>query len=134
MHNNQAPFLTVAKVSMNKSFPLLEDVQVGKVTLGVQYDTGCQLSIISRSALSTLPPSMNSLGTSSQKRVMTYAGEGNTILTTPVKLRLPGITLTLTAIAIDVSCPQIKKWGHRVEVCALLLSRYKYFEIVSYIT
>ena len=23
--------------------------------------------------------------------------------------------------AIDVSCPKIKKWGHRVEVCALLL-------------
>ena len=59
---------------MNKLVPLVEEVQVGKITLGVQYDTGCQLSIISRSALSILPPSMYSLGTSSQIRVMTYAG------------------------------------------------------------
>ncbi len=91
MHNNQAPFVTVGKVDVNKSVPLVEDIQVGKVTLGVQYDTGCQLSLISKSALSTLPLSMYSLGTSSQIRVMTYAGEGSTILTTPVKLKLPGI-------------------------------------------
>ena len=52
--------VTVAKVSMNKLVPLVEEVQVGKITLGVQYDTGCQLSIISRSALSILPPSMYS--------------------------------------------------------------------------
>jgi len=116
MHNNQAPFVTVAKVTTNKSIPLLEDVQVGKVTLGVQYDTGCQLSIISKSTLSTLPPSMYSLGTSSQIRVVTYAGEGNTILTTPVRLRLPGTTLTLTAIEEDLnngsrfSFPVPQKW------------------------
>ena len=95
MHNNQAPFVTVGKVDVNKSVPLVEDIQVDKVTLGVQYDTGCQLSLISKSALSALPPSMYSLGTSSQIRVMTYAGEGSTILTTPVKLKLPGITLIL---------------------------------------
>ena len=120
MHNNQAPFVTVAKVDVNKSVPLIEDVQVGKVTLGVQYDTGCQLSIISKSALSALPPSMYSLGTSSQIRVMTYAGEGNTILTTPVKLRLPGVTLILTAIEEDLnngsgfSFPVPSKWRSTV--------------------
>ena len=59
------PFVTVAKVKVNKSVPIVEDIQVDKVTLGVQYDTGCQLSIISKSALSALPPSMYSLGTSS---------------------------------------------------------------------
>ena len=41
---------------------------------------------------------MYSLGTSSQIRVMTYAGEGMTILITAVKLRLPGTTMTLSAI------------------------------------
>ena len=105
---------------MNKSIPLVEDIQVGKVTLGIQYDTGCQLSIISKSALSTLPPSMYSLGTSSQIRVMTYAGEGNTILTTPVKLKLLGTTLTLAAIEEDLnngsgfSFPVPKKWRSMV--------------------
>ena len=129
MHNNQAPIVTVAKVSMNKLVPLVEDVQVGKVTLGLQYDTGCQLSIISRSALSTLPPTMYSLGTSSQIRVMTYAGEGNTILTTLVKLRLPGITLTLTAIEEDLnngsgfSFPVPSKWRSLVGSSTLQHSR-----------
>ena len=105
-----------AKVDMNKSVPLVEDVQVGKVTLGVQYDTGCQLSIISKSALSALPPSMYSLGTSSRIRMITYAGEGKTILTTAVKLRLPGATLTLSAIEEDLnngsgfSFPVPSKW------------------------
>ena len=114
------PFVTVAKVKVNKSVPIVEDIQVDKVTLGVQYDTGCQLSIISKSALSALPPSMYSLGTSSQIRVMTYAGEGNTILTTPVKLRLPGVTLTLTAIEEDLnngsgfSFPVPSKWRSTV--------------------
>ena len=98
MHNNQAPYVTVSRVSVNKSVTLVEDVQVGKVTLGIQYDTGCQLSIISKSALSNLPPSMYFLGTSSQIRVMTYAGEGKTLLTTAVKLRLPGKTLKLSTI------------------------------------
>ena len=93
MHNNQAPFVTAAKVNVNKSVPLVEDVQVGKITLGVQYDTGCQLSIISKSALSALPPSLYSLGTSSQIRMITYAGEGKTIHTTTIKSRLPGATL-----------------------------------------
>ena len=116
MHNNQAPFVTVAKVNVNKSVPLVEDIQVGKVTLGVQYDTGCQLSIISKSALSALPPSMYSLGTSSQIRMITYAGEGKTILTTAVKLRLPGAILTLSAIEEDLnngsvfSFPFPSKW------------------------
>jgi len=120
MHNNQAPFATVAKVNVNKSVPLVEDIQVDKVTLGVQYDTGCQLSIIFKSALSALPPSIYSLGTSSQIRVMTYAGEGNAILTTPVKLRLPGVTLTLTAIEEDLnngtgfSFPVPSKWRSTV--------------------
>ena len=120
MHHNQAPFVTVGKVSMNKSVPLVEDVQVGKITLGVQYDTGCQLSIISKSALSTLPSSMYSLGTSSQIRVMTYAGEGKTILTTAVKLKLPGTTLTLTTIEEDLnngsgfSFPVPSKWRSQV--------------------
>ena len=61
MHHNQAPFITVGRVSVNMSVPLVEDVQVGKVTLGIQYDTGCQLSLISKSALSKLPPSMYSV-------------------------------------------------------------------------
>ena len=46
---------------------------------------------------------MYSLGTSSQLRVMTYAGEGKIILTTAVKLKLPGATLTLNTIEEDLN-------------------------------
>ena len=63
-----------------------------------------------------LTPSMYSLGSSSQIRMITYAGEGKTILTTAVKLRLPGATLTLSAIEEDLnngsgfSFPVPSKW------------------------
>ena len=101
---------------MNKSVPLVEDLLVDKVTLEIQYDTGCQLSIISIPALSALLSSMYSLGTSSQIRVMTYAGEGKTILTTAVKLKLPWRTLKLSTIEEDLnngsgfSFPVPNKW------------------------
>ena len=39
MHSNQAPYVTVSKVSMNKSVPLVEDILVDKITMGIQYDT-----------------------------------------------------------------------------------------------
>ena len=116
MHSNQAPYISVSRVSVNKSVPLVEDVQVGKVNLGIQYDTGCQMSLISKSALSKLPPSMYSLGKTSQIKVITYAGEGKTILTTAVKLRLPGKTLKLSTIEEDLnhgtgfSFPIPRKW------------------------
>ena len=44
MHNNQAPYVTVSKVSINKSVFLVEDVLVGKLTIGIQYDTVSSLN------------------------------------------------------------------------------------------
>ena len=76
MHSNQAPFIFVSKVSTEKSVPLVETILLGNTPIGIQYDTGCQLSLISKSALSTIPQSMYSLGSSSQVKIMTYAGEG----------------------------------------------------------
>ena len=52
MHNNQAPFISVSKVSANRLVPLVETVLLGNTPIGIQYDTGCQLSLISRSVLS----------------------------------------------------------------------------------
>jgi len=98
MHNNQDPFISVSKVSTDKSVPLVETILLGNTPIGIQYDTGCQLSLISRSALSTIPQSMYSLGSSSQVKIMTYAGEGKVVLTTTVKLRIQGKTLRLSTI------------------------------------
>ena len=69
MHNNHTP-----TVSMSKSIPLVENIPVGTVSLGIQYNTGCQLSLISQSALQVLPTSMYSRGTSTRVRVL---GQGN---------------------------------------------------------
>ena len=60
MHSNQTPTITVSKVGTDKSIPLVENIPVGNFSLGIQYDTGCQLSLISQSALQTLPTSMYS--------------------------------------------------------------------------
>ena len=97
-HKDQAPSITVSKVSTNKSVPLVENIPIGNTHIGIQYNTGCQLSLISQSALSTIPNSMYTLGTSSKVRLVTYAGEGKTILTTEVKLRLYGKILKLSVI------------------------------------
>ena len=103
MHSNQTPSVTVSKVATDKSVPLVEDIQMGQIILGVQYDTGCQLSIISRSALENLHPSTYTLGSETKVRLMTYAGEGRNVLTTAVKLRIKNKTLKLSAIEDDLN-------------------------------
>ena len=48
LHAQQpGPLCHSVKVSTNKLVPLVEDILVDKLTMGIQYDTGCQLSIIS---------------------------------------------------------------------------------------
>ena len=103
MHNNQAPFISISKVSTDKSVPLVETILLGNTSIGIQYDMGCQLSLISRSAHSTIPQSMYSLGSSSQVKIITYAGEGKVVLTTVVKLRIQGKTLRLSTIEANLN-------------------------------
>ena len=98
MHSNQAHFVTVPKVSANQSVPLVKTLNLGRAKIGIQYDTGYQLSLISQSALSTIPQYMYSLGPSYKMRVLTYSGKARVILTTEVKLKLLGKTLKLATI------------------------------------
>jgi len=102
MHNNQAPFISVSKVSTNQSVPLVETLNLGGTKIGIQYDTGCQLSLISRSTLSTIPQYMYSLGPSYKMKVLTYSGKARVIHTTEVKLMLFGKTLKLTMIDSEI--------------------------------
>ena len=103
MHNNQAHFVTVPKVGANQSVPLVETLNLGWTKVGIQYDTGCQLSLSSRSALSTIPQYMYSLGPSYKMRVQTYSGKARVILSTEVKLKLFGKTLRLATIEDDLN-------------------------------
>ena len=92
----------MSKVSINRSVPLVEKIIVGNSQIGIQYDTGCQLSLISQSALSTIPTSMT-LGTSSKVRLVTYAGEDKTVLTNEDKLKLNWKDLRLSIITEDLN-------------------------------
>jgi hypothetical protein len=78
-------------------------LNLGGTKIGIQYDTGCQLSLISRSALSTIPQYMYSLGPSYKMRVLTYSGKARVILTTEVKLKLLGKTLKLATIVDNLN-------------------------------
>ena len=102
-HNDEAPTVSVSKVGSERSIPLLENLDLGHLSLGIQYDTGCQLSLISKSVLQTLPASMYSQGNSTRVRVLSYAGEGKVILTTQIKLKIFGQVLTLSAIDEDLT-------------------------------
>ena len=102
MHNDHMLSVSVSKVASHRSIPLVENIPMGALNLGIQYGTGCQLSLIFQSALQALPTSMHSRGTSSKVRVKTYAGEGKIIITTEVKLKLHGKKLKLSAIEEDL--------------------------------
>ena len=121
-HNDKAPTCTI---SMNKidtagdakrSIPLVETVNIGSVPIGIQFDTGCQMSLISKSVLQQLPEEIYSVGRSVRLRVLTYAGEGQVISTTSVKLNLNGFQLKLLSINADLnnrlafSFPTPGKW------------------------
>ena len=117
IHSNQAPTVSVSKVGASKrSILLVENIPMGAFSLGIQYNTGCQLSLISQSALQTLPTSMYSQGTSSRVRVMTYAGVGKIILSSEVRLKLHGKMLKLLTKEEDLnngsgfSFPVPSKW------------------------
>ena len=47
-HNNEDPTVSIFKVGSDRSIPMVENIILGHLSLGIQYDTGCQLSLISR--------------------------------------------------------------------------------------
>ena len=102
-HNKEAPTVSVSKVWSDRSIPLVENITLGCLSLGIQYDTGCQLSHISRSVLRTLPSSIYSQGNSTRVRVLSYTGEGKVNLTTEIKLKIFGQVLKLSAIEEDLN-------------------------------
>ena len=74
------------------------------------------MSLIPKSVLHQLPEEIYSIGKSIKLRVLTFAGEGQVISATPVKLTLNGFQLKLLAIDADLnngsgfSFPTPEKW------------------------
>ena len=61
------------------------------------------MSLIPKSVLQQLPEENYSVGKSIKLRVLTFAGEGQVISTTPVLLNLNGFQLKLLAIDADLN-------------------------------
>ena len=61
-HSNETLSFTVSKLGSNKSIPLVESIDMGSLSIGIQYDLPSQLSLISKSALQHLPPNMYTVG------------------------------------------------------------------------
>ena len=62
INGDHTPSFTVSKLGSNRSIPLVESVDTGSSSIGIQYDLGSQLSLISRSTLRNLPPDMYTSG------------------------------------------------------------------------
>ena len=53
-----------------RSIPLVETVNIGSIPIGIQYDTGCPMSLISKSVLQQLPEDIYSVTKSVKLRVL----------------------------------------------------------------
>ena len=50
-HNDETPTVSISTVGSERSIPLVENITLGHQSLGIQYNTGRQLRVISRSVL-----------------------------------------------------------------------------------
>ena len=95
---------------------MMDTLTVGSTKINVQYDTGCQISLITTSALKLLPRSSYSLGSSNMINLLAYNGTSEILPATEVKLFLANQVLKLTAIDSNLdsgssySFPTPHKW------------------------
>ena len=99
---------------------MMDVVLFGSVPLDIQYDTGCQLSLITTSALKLIPTSCYSLGNSSMINLLAYNGTGELLPATEVELKLGDKTIKVTAVDTNLNCggaysfPTPSKWRQQI--------------------
>ena len=84
MHSNQSPSITVSKVGSNKSILMMETLENSPAPNDIQYDSGCQFSLISKSAIQLLSANPFFLGIN----ILDFNGQGQLFDATEVKLNL----------------------------------------------
>ena len=94
----------------------MDILTIKSILLNVQYDTGCQISLITTFALKLLPKSSYSLGNSNMINLLAYNGTSEVLPATEVKLYLGNQVIQLTAIISNFnngsaySFPTPHKW------------------------
>ena len=115
-HSNESPSITVSKVGSDKAIPMMDILTIKSIPLDVQYDTGCQLSLITTSALILLPQTSYSLGNSNMINLLAYNGISELLPATEVKLNLGNRVIKLIAVYSNLNCgsaysfPTPHKW------------------------
>ena len=106
-HNDETSSATVSKVGSDKSIPMVENMMVDLTYLDIQYDTGCQLSLINLTALKLLPSSCYTLGKTTQINLLAFDRMGKTHTATEVVLHLSGFSLKMIAVDRNLSSGSI---------------------------
>ena len=98
-HNSKTPSTTISKLGSDKSIPMVETVMVNSAYLDIQYDTGCQLSLVNLTALKLLPTNCFS---TTQINLLAYNGVHTA---TEVVLHLDNLALKMTQTSAVVPHP-----------------------------
>ena len=98
-HNDETSSATVSKVGSDKSIPMVENMMVDLTYLDIQYDTGCQLSLVNLTALKLLPTNCFS---TTQINLLAYNGVHTA---TEVVLHLDNLALKMTQTSAVVPHP-----------------------------
>ena len=103
MHSNQTPSISVSKVGSDKSIPMMETLKSSPAPFDTQYDSGCQFSLISKSALQLLPANTYSLGNSNKINILDFDGQGQLFNATEVRLNLFNHMLKLVVVDTNLN-------------------------------
>ena len=95
---------------------MMDILMIKSIPLDVQYDTGCQISPITTSALKLLPRTSSFLGNSNMINLLAYKGANELLPATEVKLYLGNQVMKLIAVYSNLnngfaySFPTPHKW------------------------
>ena len=81
-HSDETPSITVSKVGSDKSITMMETLETSPAPLDIQYDSGCQFRLISKSTLLLLPSNTYSLGNSAKINLLDFTSQGQLFGTT----------------------------------------------------
>ena len=104
MHSDEDQSITVSKVGSDKANPMMDIITIGSVPLDVQYDIGCQLSLITTSALKLLPKSSYSLGNSNMINLLVYNSTDEHLPATEAMLNLGNGVIKMIAVDTNKNC------------------------------